>query len=70
MRRTVFPSTAHGLIGLFRAFLVVRMTDTDEKTSVIVRLISADLVNSYIVARMTFAGRAGQGILRERSPRG
>ena len=32
------------------------MTDTDEKISVIVRLISADLVNSYIVAHMIFRG--------------
>lgn len=61
LRRTVFPSTAHGLISFFRAFLVARMTDTDEAISVIVRLISADLVNSYIVAHMIFRGGRSRG---------
>ena len=52
-RRTVLP--------LFHAFLVARMTDTDEKISVIVRLISADPVDICFDASMTFCGAGGAG---------
>lgn len=56
LRRTVFPSTAHGLVSFLCAFLVARMTELDEAISVIVRLIGDDTVNSYIVAHMIFRG--------------
>ena len=57
------------VLPLFHAFPVARITDSDEAISVIVRLISADPVDICFDARMTFAGRAEQGILHERSPR-
>ena len=61
LRRTVFPSTAHGLVSFLCAFLVARMTELDEAISVIVRLISADPVDICFDVSMTFCGAGGAG---------